>query len=245
MPVSTSDIYSEDYFSDANEGFACINCGAEEHAFGKYLDHIEKVHPHKGKLLDVGAATGTFLLNAKKRGWDVAGLEISGYASEQAQKEGLDVRTGTLEARLFEPQSFDVITMFDLLEHVPNPDQTIALAKNLLKPNGLLVLNLPDAGSVYAKLTGKLWPLIVPPEHLCLFNQKNLAMLLKHHDLDVMEIAKIGKRFKPAYILQVLYTVRYQKIWKKLADAIKDTMLNSISIPLNLRDNMFVIAKKQ
>lgn len=248
VPAQTAHIYTDDYFCGSKSGFGYVNYeidfAPDNQTFHTYLNKIEKYCSDKGSLLDVGAATGTFLLAAQSRGWLVRGVEISGYGAQQGQKKGLDVRLGTLDTIAFEPSSFNVITLWDVLEHVPDPAQTLKQIHALLKPGGLLVMNLPDAGSWFAHAAGRFWPLIVPPEHVCLFNLNNLERLLSRHQFSLIHKAKIGKRFKPAYIFQVMYTIKYQKIWKKIADAIKKTPLNRMSIPLKLRDNMFVIARK-
>lgn len=249
IPTNLDKIYSENYFCGANNGFGYINYDADKtneiDEFKKYLEKIESQYPNKGRLLDIGAATGSFISAAKNRGWDVAGVEISEYAAEQGRKKGLDIKAGIVENCKFEQNSFDVITMWDVFEHLPDPDKTISYVGNLLKPNGLLVLNSPNAGSTYARLMGKHWALIIPPEHLHLFNKKNAKVLLDKCGFSVVATDCIGKKFKLAYVFQILYTVRHNQIWKKISDLIKKTPLNKVSFPINLRDNMFIIARKK
>lgn len=249
IPNNLNEIYSENYFCGAGSGFGYINYDAdkteETEEFKKYLDKIENYYPNKGNMLDVGAATGSFLSAAKNRGWSVAGAEISEYAAEQGRKKGLDIKTGIIENCNFAPNTFDVITMWDVFEHLPDPDKTISYIYNLLKPNGLLVMNSPDAGSIYARIMGKHWALIIPPEHLHLFNKKNAETLLNKCGFHIETIGRIGKKFKLAYIFQILYTVHHNNIWKEISDWTKKTPLNKISFPINLHDNMFIITRKK
>ena len=103
---------------------------------------------------------------------------------------------------------------------------------------------MPNADSLYARLAGKRWTLIIPPEHLRLFNPSNLDTVLARNGFSMLARKSIGKRFTAAYIFQILYTIRHQKIWRTICDHIKMTPFNKVSIPINLRDNMFVIARK-
>lgn len=248
IPTGIAHVYSDDYFCGAEGGFGYINYDEDKDAasteFKKYLDAIEHHYPSKGSLLDVGAATGSFLAAARERGWRVTGVEISPFAAEAGRNKGIDVRTGIVEEAEFAEQSFDVITLWDVFEHLPDPEQTLSYLRKLLKPSGLLVMNTPNAGSMYARLLGKRWVLIIPPEHLRLFTPHNLRILLERNGFSLILKDTISKRFKPAYIFQILYTVRHQKIWRNICDYIKKTPLNQFSIPINTRDNMFIIARK-
>lgn len=249
VPTDTAAIYSGQYFSGGEQGFGYAHYdedfGVGNPTFTTYLKIINRFTPGKGHLLDVGAATGTFLLTAKNHGWDVAGIEISAAAATSAREKGLSVTTGTIEDQPPESKKYDVITMWDVLEHVRHPETTVQAISRSLKPGGLFVLNLPDAGSFTAKLFSKWWPLIVPPEHLHLFSRKSLTTLLERHGFSIIETKHLGKKFRLAYILQVMYTMRYQKIWARLAAWVRTTPLDRVAIPLNLRDNLFVVAKYQ
>lgn len=248
IPTSIATVYSDDYFCGAEGGFGYINYDEDKDAtsteFKKYLESIERHYPSKGSLLDVGAATGSFLIAARERGWQVAGVEISPFAAQTGREKGIDLRTDIVEEAGFTENSFEVITLWDVFEHLPDPEKTLSYLRTLLKPNGLLVMNMPNADSMYAKLAGKHWTLIIPPEHLRLFNPDNLATLLTRNGFSMISRGSIGKRFKAAYIFQILYTIRHQKIWRKISDYIKTTPVNKLSIPINLKDNMFIIARK-
>jgi 2-polyprenyl-3-methyl-5-hydroxy-6-metoxy-1,4-benzoquinol methylase len=247
IPSQLEDIYQSDYFKGASTGFGYSDYEAikeiNNETFLKFLGHIEVQRPEKGKILDVGAATGTFLETARTRGWEVEGIEISDYAAEVGNKKGLNIHQGTLHSVALVNGSYDAITLWDVFEHIHNPIESLEKIKSLLKPGGLLVMNLPDAGSFYARMTGKWWPLIVPPEHLYLYTQKSLRKLFAQMGMETIKTARVGKRFNPSYILQVLYTVRYQKIWETLANLVKKTPLDRLKIPLPLRDNLFIIAR--
>lgn len=249
IPGNLTEIYTEDYFSGAKHGAGYIDYEKDKSAMSAtteiYLDEIEKLTPGRGKLLDVGAATGTFLEAALRRGWQVSGIELSDYAAEKARQKNLDVRTGSLEAITFAEASFDVVTMWDVLEHVPNPAVTLKLVNNLLKPGGVVALNTPNAGSFFAKLMGKRWHLIVPPEHLSYFNIGNLTRLLDKIGFGIRRVTCLGKKFTLQYILKMLATWHKFFVWRWLMGKIENKPLGRIAISINLRDNLFLIAEKQ
>ena len=250
LPENIDRLYSKDYFCGAHNGFGYINYDEDKEvdtqSFNRYLVEIESARGEKkGRLLDVGAATGAFLSIAANAGWQVEGVEISNYAASAARQKGLNVHAGELENAPLAVSSFDAITMWDVFEHVRSPRATLDKVCHLLKPNGLLVINTPDAGSLHAHLRGNKWPLIIPPEHTYLFNRNNIARLLAEQGFAVVKFTTIGKRFTPAYIFQILYTNRHFKLWRVLSNFIKKTPLNNLAIPINLRDNMFVLARKR
>lgn len=121
----------------------------------------------RGRLLDVGCGNGDFLLEAGLRGWDAAGTEFdaqqAGYA---ARRSGADVRPGELSGCGFGEGSFDVITMWHVLEHMPDPLATLEAALSLLKPGGFIFVAVPDCSSWAARLFGRHWAGYDAPRHL-------------------------------------------------------------------------------
>ena len=249
LPQTVNNIYSKNYFCGAKQGRGYVNYDEDKKSdlptFHSYLDRIEKTAATGGQLLDIGAATGTFLEVARQRGWQTKGVEISAYAAAEGVKKNLDIVAGTIQTARLNHNFFDVITLWDVFEHVENPKKEIEDISDLLKPNGVIAMNLPDTGSLFAKISGKFWPLLLPPEHIHLFSKKGLINLLERKGYKILITDRIGKKFKPAYILQILSTVKKQKIWKILSQVIEKTPLNKILIPLNLRDNLFIIVQKK
>ncbi len=239
-------VYSEDYFVGAHNNFGYTNYDRDKEpmtpVFEEYIRRITK-HVAPGALLDVGAATVFFVNIAKRNGFAAEGVEISPYAAARAREKGLTVMTGTL-SDVSAWSQFDVITMLDVLEHVGDPRGELARAHALLRPQGLLVLNTPDAGSSWARLMGRRWHLIVPPEHLSYFNRHNLSVLLAEQGFVLEETTSIGKSFTLAYIFKTLYAWQGFVLWRYLERLCMRGFLQRIVLPLNLRDNMFVIARK-
>lgn len=108
------------------------------------LAEIEALRPSRGRLLEVGAAGGHFLLAARDRGWSVEGVELSEYAAARARDlYGLDLHRGQLEKCAFPAASFDVVYLNDLLEHVPRPPAFLEEVRRVLRPDGILFAVVP------------------------------------------------------------------------------------------------------
>ncbi len=177
--------YQTDYFSQKKE---------EKYRFAaRMLKQIDRIKPRMGRMLDVGCAAGFFLHAAKQRGWQTVGIELSQIAAAFARDQfGLEVVVGTLETTGLGSASFDVITAWDVIEHVTDPQKFVQAAARLLKHDGILVLGTPNAGALAARLRGKAWKIYKPPEHLFYFNPGSLRYLLKPY----FEILKI--EYSPA-----------------------------------------------
>jgi SAM-dependent methyltransferase len=145
------------------------------------LDFIERYAPRRGRLLDVGCATGGFLRLAQSRGWQASGIEPGEQAARIAQQRyGLEVRIGTLESEAYPAEQFDVITLWDVLEHLPNPKSALLRLRDWLKEGGLLVFSIPNLESFDCRLFGPAWIGWDAPRHLNLFPQQTVKTLLSH-----------------------------------------------------------------
>ena len=133
----------------------------------------------RGRLFDVGAATGAFLLEAREAGFTVAGVEPADAVASRARARGLDVATGTAETFVREPASVDVLTCSDVLEHLVDPVVALRRFRAALAPGGLLVLCVPDFGGLWARVSGARWPFVTPKEHLHYFTRRTLRRALE------------------------------------------------------------------
>ncbi|MEK9183017.1 MAG: class I SAM-dependent methyltransferase, partial [Patescibacteria group bacterium] len=248
IPKNTGGLYSKDYFKGAALGYGYVDYEKDKAAmkktFNVYLDKVEKILPTKGRLLDVGSALGSFLQLASRRWWQVSGVEISDYAAKHTRDCGLDVICGTTKDLLSKSGFFDALTYLDVFEHLSDPKAELAAAHQLLKSGGLLIINTPDTNSVFSLILGKNWHLLTPPEHLFVFNRNNLTKMLESCGFEILSVCHIGKKFTLQYIIQTLYNWQKIFIWRWLTEIFKNNFLGRISLPVNLRDNMFIIAKK-
>lgn len=135
--------------------------------------------PQPGTILDVGCATGDFLVEMRKLDWHCHGVEIQAGASAYARERfNLDVFTGDLLASPFSEKQFDVVTLWDVLEHTHTPLTILQKARILLKENGLLAFSIPAIHSVDAELFGRYWIGYDAPRHLYVFGGETLLLLL-------------------------------------------------------------------
>ncbi len=114
----------------------------------------------------------------------------------------------------------------------------------MLPVGGVFALNTPDKGSVWARMLGSKWQLLVPPEHVHYYNTKNIKLLLEQCGFEVLEISRMGKHFTIPYIFKMLWSWQRLLLWDWFARLTDRTFLRNVSIPINLRDNMYVLARK-
>lgn len=171
-------IYGETYF--ASSKYADLRAQQRENQ--RRLDLLEHagVAPG-GRVLDVGCATGDFIAAAGDR-YDLWGLDVSpfatGVARERNPRFAAQVRTGFIEDQAFEPASFDAIALWDVVEHLWDPRRVLRQLVAHLRPGGSLILSTPDIGAVTARLMGRRWAFMTPPEHLGFFCARSLRSVL-------------------------------------------------------------------
>jgi SAM-dependent methyltransferase len=247
-PSAYLHIYSDDYFAGASGGHGYADYDRDKQVmiptFNRYIDIIEKFQPGKGTLVDVGAATGFFLELAVARGWSGIGIEPSAYASAAGRSKGLDVRTTVFDRETLPRASVSVLTLWDVLEHVPDPKGLVDSVHRCLQPGGLVAINTPDAGSLLAKMLGSGWHLVVPPEHLFLFTMRSLRKVLDTAGFEILYEGRIGKTFTVQYVLETLFRWQKLTVWKKGFEAVQGSAVGRAGVPINLHDNMFVLARK-
>lgn len=142
-------------------------------------------HAKAGRLLDVGSSTGLFLNEARQAGYSVEGVEFSRGSAEFARSHfGLTVTDGDIHAADATPNMWDVITMFDVIEHVPDPTRDMKAVWAMLKPGGLFIVSTPNIDGLFPrwslKVAGALdyWPHPEPPHHLYQFSVRTLSAML-------------------------------------------------------------------
>ncbi len=167
------------------------------------------------RLLDIGCGTGEFLAMGRSRGWTVSGVEPNAAARNYATSvNSLDVRDLTaLDS--FQPASFHVITLWHVLEHMPQPNQSMELISKLLAPGGLLVIAVPNAGSYDAQHYGASWAAWDLPRHLLHFTPVTLRTLLEKSGFTIVATSQL---IPDAYYISLLSS-SYQTGKKKFLSA--------------------------
>lgn len=135
---------------------------------------IKTLNNGEGNLLDIGAGTGDFLKHAKQNGWKINGVEPNKGARELASKKGIELESNIDD---FKGKTFEVITLWHVLEHLPNLEETLDEIENLLKPSGILIIAVPNFNSYDAKYYKTFWAAFDVPRHLWHFSRKSMERL--------------------------------------------------------------------
>jgi len=140
-----------------------------------------------GNILDIGCSTGIFLLEMQKTNkWNCFGVEPNAYAASIGRDLDLRIYNSKLEETSFPEAYFDVVTMWDVLEHVINPKNIISEINRILRDDGVLVVRLPNYDSLDAKLFGQFWAGFDPPRHLFVFNHSTLSNLFRQCGFEII-----------------------------------------------------------
>jgi 2-polyprenyl-3-methyl-5-hydroxy-6-metoxy-1,4-benzoquinol methylase len=170
--------------------------------FSRALRDIER-HERGGRLLDVGCHTGIFLEVARRSGWSTFGVEPSRWSADRARARGLDVTHGTLEEATFAEGSFDVISMWDVIEHLGDPLEELRRVHKLLRPNGLLALSTMNVDSWFPRLLGRRWPWYMQM-HLYYFTPGTLRQMLEQAGYEMVETVPHKRIVRLAYLVSRL-----------------------------------------
>ena len=164
----------------------------------------ELAHHSRGTLIEIGAAYGFFLLEARAVLPGSWCRDCSG-GGRVAQARGLDVRAGRLSREILEEIGpVDVAVMLDVIEHLEDPKATLALCSEFLRPGGIVVLTTPDFASALARMTGKAWRNMTPPQHLWYFTPESMARMATAVGLEVYRVSHPWKRVPVSLIVQLI-----------------------------------------
>ncbi|GAB4131008.1 MAG: class I SAM-dependent methyltransferase [Bacteroidia bacterium] len=182
---------SEEYISHSNTKKGVVSAlyqSVRKHTLRKKLGLVESRVGRKGKALDIGCGTGEFLNTLKTAGWETLGVEPGDQAREAGKKNyGLDVREESALSTLSD-KSFDLITMWHVLEHVPGLNDRVVEIGRLLKDEGVLVVAVPNRNSHDAKYYGAYWAAYDVPRHLWHFRPEDIKALFLKHGFAVKEV---------------------------------------------------------
>lgn len=207
----------------------------------KFLKIISN-YKKKGKLLDVGAGCGILLSKAKEFNFEAIGIEPSVYLSNEAKKNGLTVYNDVFPPKLsseFPINSYDVIVMSDIIEHVPEPLEVLKKAYEILKPDGLLFMTTPDKNSLPARILQHRW-WHFRLAHIGYFSKSNLILALEKTNFKILKIGRPSWDFEYSYLRERLSV--YLPFFKFLK---KTDRYFKFVIPINLFDSFFVCARKE
>lgn len=204
-PIPSEAELAEYYGRRARAGnYELDRAGEREVDLQHVLDFAVRSGARTGTLFDVGCFDGGLLDVAAARGWEGWGLELQEEAVEAARRRHPGrIFHGTLEG--FDPQSvptFDLVTAIDLVEHLREPTTLFETGRRLLRPGGLLVVQTPNRESWPARLLGRYWPPIAPPEHIFYFGRSTIERIGAKYGFDRVAARPVIKRIRVGYAYQ-------------------------------------------
>jgi len=212
--------------------------------FNHHLLALEKVAgPGEGRPpLDVGAYTGIFVEVAAARGWQAMGIEPSQWATDQAQGNGLPVLQGTLDSPQLNGRRFDVITMWDVIEHLDDPAAEVARANQLLNPGGVMAIHTMDIDSLTARIMGRRWPWLMDM-HIQYFSQETMKRLLRDQGLEVLWSGAQGRYLSLGYLASRVSGLS-RPLGRLVQSLVEGVGLSGRSVPVNFGDLFTVYARR-
>lgn len=211
----------------------------------RILKRLNMLNKNKGKLLDIGCATGSFMELAQNDGWKAWGVDPSRWATSIAKKRHLNAKEGTVKSAKFNKDYFDVIVCIDVIEHVLQPKKLLEETKRILKKGGTLCIVTPDSGSVIPRLLKEKW-WHIRPDHIFYFSKQTILNLLTIVGFKVTNTHPAGWTFSYIY---------WASRFKNNIKIVYDVLLLLKSIPLlnkltkkdyhlNFRDSLEIYVTK-
>ena len=234
-PRWPSDFVLDAYSAVEDETYVEERLGREL-TFRHHLRQMERIiGPAAGRrLLDVGAYIGVFVEVAGAAGWRAQGVEPSTWAAAEACRRGLNVTVGTLATVEWPAESFDVVTLWDVIEHFVDPAAELERARRLLRPGGWLVVHTMDIDAPFARLMGQRWPWLMDM-HLYYFSGRTLGRMLSDHGYEVVWQGAQGRYLRLGYL-----TSRLEGLQSGLGRLTRATVnglgLRQAAIPVNFGD---------
>jgi 2-polyprenyl-3-methyl-5-hydroxy-6-metoxy-1,4-benzoquinol methylase len=220
--------------------------------FEHHLKPLERIAgPPGGRpLLDVGCYTGVFVEIAARHGWDAWGVEPSRWAVEQAQARGLHVVRGTLDTADLPEAFFDVVTLWDVIEHLIDPRRALQQAHRLLrssepaegKPGGLLVVHTIDIESPFARLMGARWPWLMEM-HIYYFSRRTLRAMLEDCGFRVLSDRPQGRYLRLGYLMNRVGALM-PFVGRPAEWVVTRLQLRGKAVPINLGDLFTAYARR-
>lgn len=195
--------------------------------------------------LDIGCATGDFLLAADRVAHEVHGSDISTHAIQVARERGIKhTQVGDFLSLSYPKGHFDVVTMWDLIEHVSNPMATLRKANQLLLPGGVLLISTGDVDSLLSRIMGRFWHLMIPPLHLYFFSTKTIRRYLEVCGFEDIHITYRGKLVPLDFLVEKFFRLIHAGLGEWLTSVISRTNLGRVKFRLNFFDIMTISARK-
>jgi 2-polyprenyl-3-methyl-5-hydroxy-6-metoxy-1,4-benzoquinol methylase len=211
--------------------------------FRRRLEFVLGARPRRGRSLDVGCAAGFCMQSCRELGFEAFGVEVSEtIARSAAERFGFDtIHVGTLDSAPLQEESFQLITLWDVIEHVVDPQALLERARALLKPGGLLVIETQDIDSRFARALGPRWHHYKHAEHIYHFTPPTVTALLERSGFRVQELTH---RYGGKYVSMHFIAERAARLHPAMSTVLKPlTRFESARVYLNFMDEMVVRAR--
>jgi len=237
-PRDTAETIAQAYHDVDDNSYDAESKGREV-TFRKAIRRLEKITP-RGRLLDIGCYTGIFLKEAAQRGWDVMGIEPSAWAVKIAQeKYGLRVQKGNISDLDCAAGKFDVITLWDVLEHIHDPARTLTLCCDKLVDGGIVVAATMRSEGWFYRLSGKRWPWFMRM-HLYYFTFQTLKTMFEKCGFEVFCAHTYTHYVSLRYLFYKAGLVK-----RPYSGVAKKSLLQKFIVPVDFGDFIEVYAKKR
>lgn len=235
----------EDAYAAVEDTTYVVEREGRELTFRRHLRQIERViGPANGRrLLDVGAYIGVFVEMAREAGWDACGVEPSEWAAAEARRRGLAVIQGTMADPSLPEAAFDVITMWDVIEHFADPAAELERARRLLRPGGWLVVHTMNIDALVSRIMRGRWPWLMDM-HLYYFSPRTLEDMLARHGFRRAWSGTQGRYLRLGYLASRMAGLH--PFLGRLVGAVVNTLgLQERAVPVDFGDLMTVIARRE
>jgi len=233
----------EAYIAVEDETYLAEQVGREQ-TFARHLASLERYTGpgYDRPLLDVGAYAGIFVKVALAAGWQATGVEPSRWAVNAARKSDLLLIEGTLDAVELRDRRFDVLTMWDVIEHVPDPSAELAKAFRLLNPGGVIAIHTMDIASLTARLMGRRWPWLMDM-HVHYFSRRSLEQFLEKVGFEIIWSGSQGRYLSLGYLVTRVGGMS-RPFGRLLGGLVNRVRIEKSTVPVNFGDLFTTYARR-
>ncbi|MBI4294965.1 MAG: class I SAM-dependent methyltransferase [Chloroflexi bacterium] len=210
--------------------------------FRRNFRPLASLYSGAGRLLDIGCYVGAFLEVARQQGWDAWGVEPSEWAARLAQDKGFPVSVGTLRQAGFTSDCFDAVTLWDVIEHLPDPMGELREVHRILRPGGSVLVHTVNIDSKFARLMDGRWPWLMEM-HLYYFSPRTLCRMLEAAGFAVSARYTQSRYVTLGYLVSRIggYSKR---LAQELGHVVRLLRLDNVLVSINMGDLMTVIGRK-